>query len=300
MGVCVEYINRQTYKYQYTYSLPHTHLNSENDYIYFELHVCISKDANTKSGYAEIGIIDKESLSLYPCKVKLGYIYIKSAEAMPDSLSRSRSENTVYNFTCYLFDKRFSTKKDFQYIGTVHEFAGCCQVLNYYVNNGFDINTCNFNRLRNKFRHSVDRWGIEAYTMLDISANLQFTNFIEFINSAENRAYSSTKYSFRRGEYAHDYWETLAFRTDNPAFAEIVGSILHRHITEMDNNYCIEYEFKEDTDYNGGLSVMVEKEGTEEIQPRGDFKKETITKLINESCRVFPSELYMICKLIFK
>ena len=133
-----------------------------------------------------------------------------------------------------------------------------------------------------------------------ISANLQFTNFIEFINSAENRAYSSTKYSFRRGEYAHDYWETLAFRTDNPAFAEIVGSILHCHITEKDNNYCIEYEFKEDTDYNGGLSVMVEKEGTEQIQPRGDFKKETITKLINESCRVFPSELYMICKLILE
>lgn len=252
----------------------------------------------TKSGYAEIGIIDKESLLLYPCKVKLGYVYIKSAEAIPDSLSRSRSEDTVYNFSCYLFDKGFATKKGFQYIGTVHEFAGCCQVLNFYVDNGFDVSRCKIGILRNRFRHSVERWGIEPYTMLDISANLLFTNFIEFIKSAENRAYSATEYSFRRGEYAHDYWETLAFRTTNPAFAEIVGNVLHRHITEKDNCYCIEYELKEDTDYNGGLSVMVEKEGTEEIQPKGDFKKETIMKLINESCRTFPSELYMICKLI--
>lgn len=297
MDICVEYINRQTYKYQYTYSLPHTHLDNGGEYIYFKLHLCISKEGE-KSGYAEIGVIDKETLSLYPCKVKLGHVYVKSAEAKPESLNNYRSENRVYYFTSYLYNKDFSAKKEFSYTGTVHEFAGCCQILNYYIANGFNIDTCQIDKLENRFRHSVSHWGIEAYTMLDVSDNLKYTDFIDFISSAENRAFTECEYSCRRGEYAHDYWETLTFRTDNLAFAEIIERVLHRTKKVVDNHYCIEYEFKEDTDYNGGLSVMIEKEGKEEVTPKGVFKKQTINKIINESCRDFPSELYIICKLI--
>jgi hypothetical protein len=260
--------------------------------------VCISKDGDTKSGYAEIGIIDKESLTLYPCKVKIGYIYLKDAVAVAESLERSRSENTLYSFSFYLYDREFKFRKELTYTGTVHEFAGCCQVLNYYVNSNFDIKTCQIGKLENRFRHSVSQWGIEAYTMLDISENLHFTDFISFINSAENKAYSKCEYSFRRGEYAHDYWEILTFRTENLAFAEIVEEVLHRHKKLSNNSYFIDYEFKDSTDYNGGLSVMIEKEGTEEVKPKGQFKKETIIKIVNGSCRTFPSELYMICKLI--
>ena len=297
MDVCIEYINRKTYKYKYTYSLPHSSLNHEDDYIYFKLQVCVSEE-KTKSGYAEIGIIDKEGLTLYPCKVKIGHVYIKGAVAVAESLNRYRSEDTLYIFSFDLFDRDFSKKVELTYTGTVHEFAGCCQILNFYIDNHFDINDFHIEKLENKYRHYASRFGIEAYTMLDISENIQFTNFIDFINSAENRAYSECEYNFRRGEYAHDYWETLTFKTNNSVFAEIVESVLHRPKTMKDGLFCIEYEYKEDTYYGGGISVMVEKEGIEEVKSQGVFKKKTIMKIINESCRTFPSELYIICKLI--
>ena len=303
-GICIEYVNRQTYKYNYTYSLPHSNLNNGNDYIYFRLLVgtkpFVDKptDEKTERIYAEIGIIDKENLSLYPCKVRLGHVYIKAAEAIPESLSRSRAEDTLYNFSCYLYDTSFSDKREFMYIGTVHEFAGCCQVLNYFVDNGFDINNCRIDKLRNKYRHYATQWGIEAYTMLDIYENIQFTDFLDYISSAENKAYESCKYNYRRGEYAHDYWETLTFITDNLAFSEIVESVLHKDRMISDNHFVIEYEFKAQTDYGGGISIMTEKEGTKEVKPIGDFKKETIKKIINTSCRNYPSDLFIICKLI--
>ena len=112
MDICVEYINRQTYKYQYTYSLPHTHLDNGGEYIYFKLHVCISKEGE-KSGYAEIGVIDKETLSLYPCKVKMGHVYVKSAEAKPESLNNYRSENRVYYLLHIFTTKIFRPKRSF-------------------------------------------------------------------------------------------------------------------------------------------------------------------------------------------
>lgn len=300
MNDCIELIDRKTYKYRSTYSLPHTHLDIADEYVYFIKRTGVPKGSNESNVCAEIGILDIEDSSLYPCKVKIGRIYIVKAEAVPnnDRYKTGSVDDTVYVFFCNLFNKCFSEKREFEFKGTVHEFAGCCQILNYYVENDFEIDSCQLDRIQNSERRYWDRSGTEPYKVLEIADNIQFTDYIKFLYSAENRAYASCKYSFRHGEYAHNYWETLIFRTDNPAFAEIVGSILQRHITEKDNYYCIEYEFEVDTDYNGGLNVMVEKEGTEEIQPKGDFKKETITKLINESCRDFPPELYIICKLI--
>lgn len=301
MDVCIEYINRQTYSYNYTYCLSASGLGgprNEYEYIYFKLHVSTSEDLTTKRGYAEIGIIDKEDFSLYPCKVKLGYVYIKTAEAMSESLNRYRSEGTLYKFACILYNKDFSSKRDFIFIGTVQELAGCCQVLEYYVNNDFDINTCQIDKLCNKDRHYASKFGIQTYTMLDIAKNIKFTDFIEYIQSAENKAYSDYYYSFRQGEYACDYWETLTFKTENVVFAEIVENILCRRKTRVDNYYIIENKYESPTSYIGSMYTGYENKGETERDPYGDFKNETINQIINESCRLFPPELFIICKLI--
>lgn len=300
MNECIELIDRNTYKYRGTYSLPHTHFDIIDEYVYFINRTGVAQSSNESNVCAEIGILDLEDLSLYPCKVKIGRIYVVKAEAVPNNnrYKTGSVDDTVYVFFCYLFNKSFSEKREFEFKGTVHEFAGCCQILNYYVENNFEIDLCQVDRIQNKSRRYWDRSGTQPYKVLEIADNIQFTDFVKFLYSAENRAYASCKYSFRHGEYAHDYWETLTFRTDNPAFIEIVQKVLNREIIKQDNYYSVEYEFSEDTVYNGGLSVMVEKEGTEVVNPKGAFKKETIKKVINESCRTFPSELYIICKRV--
>lgn len=67
MDICVEYINRQTYKYQYTYSLPHTHLDNGGEYIYFKLHLCISKEGEKIGQSYDKEVILVHLWGLQPC-----------------------------------------------------------------------------------------------------------------------------------------------------------------------------------------------------------------------------------------
>lgn len=297
MSCCVEYIDKKTLKYRYSYSLKSSPLSVDSEYYYISLRQKIID--NKKIFFGETGLIDPYSLNLIPCNIKLGHIYVNDVICTnQEKVNWSRSENTLYCFSFILYDRKYKSYQDYVINATFHEFAGIIQVLNYYIDNDFDLNSIHIDKLQNKYHYNRNCWGVEPYTVLDISKNIEYYDFYEFILNCDNTAWGSCSYSFRKGEYAHDYGESLIFKTKNIVFIEIIKKILQTDINREENFYTAECKFVDKTDYNGGISVMVEEEGRWETEPKGDFKKRTIRKIINESLKHFPSDLYIICKLL--
>lgn len=301
MSRCIEYINKSTYSYRYTYSISSSSFKKSEDYIYFQLNRrCENRAKSSYINYAEVGSIDVESLSLHPGFVRLGHVHLHEVICSKQyKVNFDRPENTVYDFDFSLYNSDYTDKINIVLQMTVHELAGCCQILENYVKLGYDIHAIDFSLLHNRF-HKDERWDIQPYQMFDISKGLYYTDYIKYLEDVDNKAYRSCFYSFRKGEYGHGYWETFEFRTKNKVFAQLTANALDKQIATEDDYYIVSYSYNEQTDYSGGLSAMIEKEGTFSATPNGEQKKILINRIINSTHRVFPSEIDIISEMIKK
>ena len=291
----IEYINTSTYKYTYTYRFDLAKLDKRYEYILFS-QICKQLDKTSKQYYAKMGIIDPITMDLYECPVKLDYIYVLSA--LGNKSNENCPECSTYNFVFMIYNSEFNNKRKLHFCGSVHEFIGCCQLLNYYVNSGFDINKINEEKLSNRYSFRANSFGIESYTMLDISKKIKYSDFLDFLQNAKVKSYSSCHYNIRRGEYAHGYWEIITFSSTNIVFVQLLCSLYGKEITNNDGLFKVEMRFDEEVDYNGGLSVMIEDEGVFETDSHSHFKEDLIKDIVNKTHKDFPSELDIMCRLI--
>lgn len=297
MGICTEILNLKTYKYNYSYVRSSLVSSKKNEYVYFQLNYRID-DNNIKIYFAETGYINSITCDLIPSNIKIGNIYIIDVTCPDkDLVNESLPQYTYYRFHFHLYNKDYTSYIEQSILCSVKKFGGYCQILNYFVSSDYDISDIDFSRLVSSEEYFDT---VEPYEYVNVGRNLRFSDFIDLLYQSENKAYMECYYSNRYGEYAHIYSETLTFKTYNLVFAQILSKTLHIPHKVSDGVYEITAQHVEDTEYSGGMSSGIEEQGTFNVTSKGEFKKDLISKIINQTYKNFPSELDIICQMIKK